>query len=327
MARSTALLLALAALLAAPLSTAAEPGAKTYRIGYLTLWYSTSDPAQRLALGEALRARGYREGERLLFEGRYAEGRIDRLPELASELVRQRVDIIVAVSTPAGVAAKQATSTIPIVVAGSGDMVDSGLVVDTERPGGNVTGVQFLRPQLAMRQMEILKQIVPWAGRLAFLGNPDVSSDVSFFRALERQASTSSVRVELVPARTELDYRLAFARLLEIRAQGLIVAPSVPQFDPSKRVVKQVSQNRLPAMYPGRQFVEAGGLISYFADPSDQGRRIATYVDKILKGARPGDLPVEQYARYELTVNLRTAKTFGLTVPLSIIEQAAAVIR
>src|SRR5262245_18823220 len=165
---------------------------KVSRCGYLSLWYSTSDPLQRLALSEALRGRGYLEGERIVFESRYADGKIERLPDLAAELVRLRVDVIVAVSTPAGIAAKHATATIPIVVAGSGDMIDSGLIADTRRPGGNVTGVQFLRPQLAAWPLEIIKQVVPAAVRLGFIGNPDVPSDVSFFRALERQAPASA---------------------------------------------------------------------------------------------------------------------------------------
>src|SRR5215510_4088663 len=300
---------------------------KVSRLGYLSLWYSTSDPVQRLALSEALRGRGYLEGERIVFESRYADGKIERLPDLAAELVRLRVDVIVAVSTPAGIAAKHATSAIPIVVAGSGDMVDSGLVANTQRPGENVTGVQFLRPQLAVRQLEILKQVVPAAARLGFLGNPDVPSDLSFFRALERQAPASAATIELVPVRSELDYRLAFARLVDTRAQGLIVAPSLTQIDPSRSLVHLVSQNKLPTMYPGRQFVEAGGLLSYFADPADQGRHVAVYVDKILRGMAPGELPVEQYASYELAVNLRTAKALNLTVPAALVQQAAAVFR
>ncbi len=327
MLRRAVLLVTMAALLAVPGARRAEAAGKVYHLGYLSLWYSTSDPVQRLTLSEALRARGYNEGDRLVFESRYADGKMERLPDLAAELVRLRVDVIVAVSTPAGIAAKGATSTIPIVVAGSGDMVDSGLVADTQRPGGNVTGVQFLRPQLAVRQMEILKQVVPTAARLGVLGNPDVPSDVSFFRALERQAPASSVTVELVPVRTDLDYRPAFARLVDTRAQGLIVAPSLTQIDPSRSVVRLVSQNKLPTMYPGRQFVEAGGLISYFADPADQGRHVAVYVDRILRGAAPANLPVEQYASYELVVNLRTAKALNLTVPTALVQQAAAVFR
>jgi putative tryptophan/tyrosine transport system substrate-binding protein len=258
---------------------------------------------------------------------RYAGGKIERLPELAGELVQRHVDVIVAVSTPAGLAARQATSTIPIVVAGSGDMVDSGLVADTARPGGNVTGVQFLRPELAVRQMEILKQIVPEAARLAFLGNPDIPSDVSFFRALERQAPSAGVTIRFVHARTDADYRIAFGIMVQSRVQGLIVGASVTQIDPSRKVVRLVSQKKIPAMYPGQQFVEAGGLVSYFANPADQGRHVAVYVDKILKGARAGDLPVEQYTAYELAINLRTAKPLLVTIPSALLREAVDVIR
>lgn len=327
MRRLVAGLLALAAGLAAPPPAPAQQAGKVYRIGYLTLWFSTSDPTLRLALAEGLRARGYHEGDRIIFESRYAQGKIERLPELAGELVQRHVDVIVAISTPAGLAARQATSTIPIVVAGSGDMVDSGLVDDTARPGGNVTGVQFLRPELAVRQMEILKQIVPEAARLALLGNPDIPSDVSFFRALERQAPSSGVTIRFVHARTDADYKIAFDTMVQSRVQGLIVGASVTQIDPSRKVVRLASQKKIPAMYPGRQFVEAGGLISYFANPADQGRHVAVYVDKILKGARPGSLPVEQYAGYELAINLRTAKSLFVTIPSDLLRQAVDVFR
>jgi putative ABC transport system substrate-binding protein len=321
----TAVLLIIVALLATRAAVGAEGAEKVYRLGYLSFWYSTSDSVQRLALSEGLRTRGYLEGERLVVERRYAEGKIERLPDLAAELVRLRVDVIVAVSTPAGLVAKRATSTIPIVVAGSSDMVESGLVADPQRPGGNVTGVQFLRPQLVVRQMEILKQVVPTASRLGFLGNPNVPSDAALFRALERRAAASAVSIGLV-TRTDLD-RLTFARLADTRIQGLIVGPSMTEIDPSRSLVRMAAENKLPTMYPGRQFVEAGGLISYFADPADQGRHVAVYVDKILRGAAPADLPVEQYASYELAINLRTAKALNLTVPSALVEQAAAVFR
>ena len=327
MLRRTAVLLTIVALLATRAAVGAEGAGKVYRLGYLSFWYSTSDSVQRLGFSEELRTRGYLEGERLVVERRYADGKIERLPDLAAELVRLRVDVIVAVSTPAGLAARRATSTIPIVVAGSSDMVDSGLVADTQRPGGNVTGVQFLRPQLVVRQMEILKQVVPNASRLGFLGNPDVPSDASFFRALERRAAAAAMSIELAPVRTDLDYRLTFARLVDTRVQGLIVGPSITEIDASRSVVRMAAQNKLPTMYPGRQFVEAGGLISYFADPADQGRHVAVYVDKILRGAAPAHLPVEQYASYVLAVNLRTAKALNLTVPSALVEQAAAVFR
>ena len=322
-----ATVLALLIVLAAPAPAPAQQAKKVYRVGYLTLWYSTSDPAHRLALAEGLRARGYREGDNLVFESRYAEGKIERLPDLASEFAWRRVDVIVAVSTPAGLAAKQATSTIPIVVAASGDMLDSGLVADTSRPGGNVTGLQVLRSELAVRQIEILKQVAPSAAQLAFIGNPDIPSEVSFFRVLERKAPSLDVTIRFVQVRAEADYKMAFPALVAGRVDGLIVGTSVTQFDPSKKIVRLVAQNRIPAMYPGRQFVEAGGLISYFANPSDQGHHVAVYVEKILKGAKPGDLPIEQYAKFELAVNLRTAKALFLTIPSALLHQAVDVFR
>jgi len=206
-------------------------------------------------------------------------------------------------------------------------MLDSGLVADPSRPGGNVTGLQLLSPELAVRQLEILKQVAPSAAQLAFIGNPDIASELSFFRVLERKAPSLDVTMRFVHARSEADYRTAFASMVEGGVNGLIVGTSVTQFDPARKVIRLVSQHRIPAMYPGRQFVEAGGLISYFADPSDQGRRVAVYVDKILKGAKPGDLPIEQYASFELAINLRAAKTLYLTVPSALLNQAVGVFR
>lgn len=327
MRRGIAIALAVLTVVAAPVAAAPPPAAKAVRIGYLTLWYSTSDPALRLAVAEGLRARGYREGDNLVFESRYAEGKIERLPDLAAELVRQRVDVIVAVSTPAGLAARQATSTIPIVVSGAGDILGSGLVANASRPGGNVTGLQVLRPELAVRQLEILRQVAPRASRLAFIGNPDIPSEISFFQVLERTAPSLGATMRFVLVRNETDYRMAFASMGGGRINGLIVGTSVTQFDAAKKVIRLVSQNRIPAMYPGRQFVEAGGLISYFVDPSDQGRHVAVYVEKILKGAKPGDLPIEQYARFELAINVRTARVLFLTVPAALLNQAVEVFR
>jgi len=319
-------MLVLLVLVATP-GAARTEAARMHRIGFLSPWFSTSDPVQRLALIDGLRARGYREGEGFVFESRYAEGRLEQLPQLAAQLVERKVDVVIAVSTLAGIAAKAATTSIPIVVAGSGDMVASGLVANTAHPGGNVTGIQFLRPELAVRQLEIITQLVPGATRLAFFGNPDVPSDIAFFHALEGRAASSRWNVRLVPVKAEADYKGAFPRLVEERVQALIVGASATQFDPSRSIVRLVAQNKIPALYPGRQFVEAGGLLSYFAHPGDQGRLVATYVDKILGGARPGDLPVEQYTRYELTINLRTARALGLTIPSALREQAASLLR
>lgn len=304
-----------------------EQVGRRYRIGYLTPWYSTSDAVQRLAFVEGLRARGHREGEELVFESRYAEGKLEQLPELAGQLVQRQVDVIVAVSIPAGLAAKGVTSTIPIVVAANGDLVDSGLVTDAARPGGNVTGIQFLRPEVALRQMEILTQLVPGATRLAYLGDPDVPSDLASFRALQAQASSLRATIQFLPAKAEPDYRVAFSRMVEQGIQGLVVGASVTRFDASRSVVRLAARHKIPAMHPGREFVEAGGLASYFANAADRGRLVAIYVDKILRGARPGDLRVEQYSRYELIINLRTARTLGLTVPPSLRAQAASVLR
>ena len=324
--RRVAAICALLVALAMPGQACSEQG-KPYRIGYLTPWYSTTNAVQRLALFEALRARGYREGNEIVLESRYAEGKLEQLGELAAQLVERRVDIIIALSIPAGLAAKGATSSIPIVVAANGDLVASGLVADAMRPAGNVTGVQFTRPELAARQLEILAQLVPSATRLAYLGDPDVRSDLAFFRVLESRAAALRLRIELLPAKAEVDYRTAFPRMVEQGVQGLIVGASVAVWDVSRSVVRLTAQNRIPAIYPGREFAEAGGLVSYFVNAADQGRLVAVYVDRILKGARPGDLPVELYGRYELTINLRTARTLGLTVPSALRAQAASVLR
>ncbi|HTY80142.1 MAG TPA: ABC transporter substrate-binding protein [Candidatus Bathyarchaeia archaeon] len=321
--RRLLIICALLVALAAPVQVRPEQAGKPYRIGYLTPWYSTSNAALRLALLDALRARGLREGEEVVFESRYADGRFEQLGELAAQLAQLRVDVIVALSIPAGLAARGATSTIPIVVAANGDLAESGLVADAARPGGNVTGVQLVRPELAVRQLEILAQLVPGATRFAYLGNPDIPSDVALFRVLEGRAAAARVAMHLLPAKSESDYRAVFPRVTEQHIQGLIVGASVAVWDVARSIVRHTAQNKVPAIYPGREFVEAGGLVSYFVSASQQGQLVAAYVDRILKGARPGDLPVELNGRYELTINLRTARTLGLTIPPALRAQAA----
>src|SRR5262245_27455896 len=289
--RRVTVICAFLAALTAPSQAGSVPG-KPYRIGYVTPWYSTTNAVQRLALLQALRARGYREGDEIVLESRYAEGKVEQLGELAAQLVERRVDLIVALSAPAGLAAKAATSSIPIVVVANGDLVEAGLVAGAARPGGNVTGIQLTRPELAVQQLEILVQLVPSATRLAYLGDPDVRSDLAAFRALESRAAASRLSLQLLPARNEVDYRTTFPRMVEQRTQGIIVGASVRVWDVMRSTVRLTAQNKIPAVYPGREFVESGGLASYFANGGDLGRLTAAYVDRILKGARPGDLPV-----------------------------------
>ena len=311
----------------APRSAMAQPPAKVWRIGLLSLWYSTSDPALRLGILDGLRRMGYRQGQNLVVENRYADGKAEQLPALASDLVQRRVDLIVALSTQAGLAAKQATSTVPIVVAACGDLVGSGLVADPSRPGGNLTGLQFLSRELAVRQMELLKQISPRTARLALLGDPDDLSEVAFYKIMERSAPSAGVTVRFVELRTDNDLPAAFTAMVGSRVDGLAVASSVSQRDPSMKIVRQAAKNRIPAIYPGAQFVKEGGLISYFTDLSEQGHHAAAYVSRILKGAKAGDLPVEQPTKFDLAVNAKTAKALGLTVPPALVGRADEVTR
>ena len=318
-----------AALLASPLAAEAQQAAKVARIGYLSPNLAANRHMQE-AFRQGLRDLGYVEGRNLVIEYRDAEGKADRLPALAAELVALKVDVIVAAGPPAALAAKQATRTLPIVFASSGDPVTSGLVTSLARPGGNVTGLSAVAPELVGKCLEQLKQAVPGVSRVAVLWQPGglgERTDKYILKEAEVAARALGVRLQFVEARGPADFDRAFSDMTRARAGALTVL-STPMFvSERRRLVDLAAKNRLPAVYPWREFVDAGGLMSYGPNLADMFRRAATYVDKILKGAKPADLPVEQPTKFELVINLKTAKALGLTIPPSLLGRADEVIQ
>ena len=323
MIRRPSLAVALAlGLLAAPLAAEAQQAAKVARIGYLATNLAAS-PHLREAFRQGLRDLGYVEGRNVVIEYRDAEGKLERLPALAAELVALKVDVIVAAGTPAALAAKQATRTLPIVFAAAADPVTSGLVTSLARPGGNVTGLSSLAPELVGKRLELLKQAVPGVSRVAVLWQPGAlgeRTEKDMLKGAEVAARALGVRLQFVEARGPADFDRAFSDMTRARAGALTVLPSTMFFSERRRLVDLAAKNRLPAVYPLREFVDAGGLMSYGPNLADLFRRAATYVDKILKGAKPADLPVEQPTKFELVINLKTAKALGLTIPPSLLR-------
>ena len=310
--------------LSASLDAEAQQAGKVARIGWLAVKL-----APNLHLSEAfrqgLRDLGYVEGRNVVIEYRDAEGKFERLPALAAELVALKVDVIVAPSTPAALAARQATKTIPVIFAALGDPVTSGLVTSLARPGGNVTGVSFLSPELVGKRLERLTQAVPGAGRVAVLWQPgDVPESTAKDLRTEAEVAARAlgVRLQVVEARGPTDFDRAFSEMTKAHVDALSVLTSAMLFTERGRLVALAAKHRLPAVYPWREGADAGGLMSYGPNLPDLYRRAATYVDKILKGAKPGDLPVEQPTKFELVINMKTAKALGLTIPQSLLVGA-----
>ena len=317
-------------LLAAPFGAEAEQAAKIARIGYLKS--SLGDKAQPPdAFRQGLRDLGYFEGRNLVIEYREADGgNAERLPALATELIALRVDVIVASGTLAALAAKQATKTLPIVLSPAGDPVGSGLVTSLARPGGNVTGLSALAPELVGKRLELLKQAVPGIARIAILWQPGAFGERTEKDTLKRAdvaARDLGVPVQFVEARGPADFAKAFSDMTRARAGALTVLPSNMFNSERRRLVDLAADKRLPAVYSAREIVEAGGLMSYGPSLADLNRRATTYVDKILKGTKPADLPVEQPTKFELVINLKTAKDLGLTIPPSVLARADEVIQ
>jgi len=306
----------------APLALEAQPTAKIARIGYLAIDQAAS-PHLREAFLQELRDLGYIEGRNLVIEYRSAEGKSEQLPALAAELVALKVDVIVAPSTVAALAAKQATRTLPIVSVAI--PVTSGLVTSLARPGGNVTGLSFFSPELVGKCLEQLKLAVPAVSRVAALWQPGGQGEPTekeMLKAAEVAARALGVRLQFVEARGPENFDRAFSEMTRARAGALTVLPSNMFISERRRLVDLAAKNRLPAVYPWREFVDAGGLMSYGLNVADLFRRAATYVDKILKGAKPADLPVEQPTKFELVINLKTAKVLGLTIPQPLQQRA-----
>ncbi len=326
--RIVALLVGLGFLLL-PLAGDAQQAGKVYRLGFLQNSPPTIPGVARNleAFRQGLSERGWAKGQNIVIEYRYAEGRVERFPSLAAELVSLKVDVIVVVSTPGARAAKEATTTIPIVMAYVFDPVGLGVVASLARPGGNVTGVAFVAgPEIAGKYLELLKEIVPKLSRVAVLSNPDSPASPFLLRETQAAAQVLAVKPQLLEVRSPNELEGAFAAMSRERADALLVLPHPFNFYHAKQIADLAAKSRLPAVYPFRESVEAGGLMAYAADAPDMFRRAATYVDKILKGAKPADLPVEQPTRFELVVNLKTAKALHLTIPRALLLRADQVV-
>jgi putative ABC transport system substrate-binding protein len=315
---------------AAPLAAEAQQAAKVARIGFLRSNLAANPHLQEAFL-QGLRDLGYVEGRNVVIEYRDAEGKLERLPALAAELVALKVDVIVTGGgTPTALAAKQATRTLPIVFASAPDPVTDGLVTSLARPGGNVTGLSNLSPELVGKRLEQLKQAVPGVSRVAVLWQPGVMgerTEKDMPKAVEVAARALGVRPQFVEARGPADVDRAFSDMTRARAGALTVSGSAMFFNERRRLVDLAAKNRLPTVFPLKEYVDAGGLMAYGPNLPDLFRRAATYVDKILKGAKPGDLPVEQPTKFELVINLKTAKALGLTIPQSLLGRADQIIQ
>jgi len=315
-------------LLAPPLATEAQPADKVARIGYLSVDVATNAHLREAFL-QGLRDLGYVEGRNVVIEYRDAEGKPERLPALAAELVALRVDVIVAGGTPHALAAYQATRILPIVFAAA-DVVTGGRVASLARPGGNVTGVAVItQEELIGKRLELLKQAVPGVSRVAVLWQPGAQSERTekdILMRAEVAARALGLRVQFVEARSPKDFDRAFSEMTGARAGALTMVTSSMMFTSRRRLVDLAAKNRLPTASTFREYADDGGLMAYGPSVPDLFRRAATYVDKILKGAKPGDLPIEHPMKYELVINLKTAKALGLTIPPSLLSRADQII-
>jgi putative tryptophan/tyrosine transport system substrate-binding protein len=322
------LVYALAALILATIHLAeAQQAAKVPRIGILELGSPSASADSHKAFQEGLRELGYVEGKNMILEYRYAGGKLALLPELATDLVRLKVDAMVTRSTAAIRAAKNASKTIPIVFAAAGAPVEDGLVSSLARPGGNVTGLALLSAELDGKKIELLKEAVPKVTRVGFLWTVGNARGDLRVREVEAAAKTLGLRLQSLGVTGSDDFEKVFEAAKNAGVQALTVVPSPLLFTHRALIFDFVTKNRLPAMYSTSDFVEAGGLMSYGPDLLDNWRRAATYVDKILKGAKPADLPVEQPMKFELVINLKTAKQIGLTITQSVLYRADKVVK
>jgi putative ABC transport system substrate-binding protein len=327
MKRFIGLLSIFVTLAAGGVAVQAQQPKKVYRIGYLSSFDPAGESARSEGIWLALRELGYVEGQNIAIEYRYAEGKRDRFPELAAELVRLKPDVIVTPATPASLAAKEATSTIPIVFAGVADAVGAGLVPNLVRPGGNITGLTTISAELSGKRLELLKELVPRASHVAVLYNPD---DVTkTLDLLQTGVPARALGVTLPPAavRDPAGFEPAFAALLQARARALISFGDVFTLRHRAEIVDFAAKHQLPAMYELRAFVQAGGLMAYGPRLADMVQQIALYVDRLLKGAKPADLPVEQPMKFELVINLKTAQALGHPIPPTLLFQADEVLR
>lgn len=310
------------AVLAAPLAAKAQQVKRMRRIGWLSPAAATDGLG---SLRTGLRELGYLEGQNITIEARWADGRSERLPELAAELVRLPVDVLCTEGTQASAAAKQATSTIPIVFANVAFPDRSGLVASSAQPGGNITGVAFMGPEYGKR-LELLKEAQPKISRVALIFNPDNPASVLALKETQRWASPLGIRLEPQEFRGPRDFERVFGAIAGKRPDALITTADPLIASYRKRIVDFAAKQRLPSMYPSREFVDAGGLMFYGGSIPEMYRRAAVYVDRIFKGARPGDLAIEQPTKFDMVINLKTAKALGVTIPQSILVRADRVI-
>ena len=313
------------ALLAAPLVAKAQPTAKVARVGVLGDRPGNAADELRQTFGEL----GWAVGQNIVFEFRAAEGRFERFSGLAKELVDLNVDVVLTMATPATLAAKNATKTIPIVFMFVADPVGGGFVASLARPGGHLTGLSSINLELSAKRLELLKEAIPGASRVAVLWHAGTATDPVYremIRLTEVGARSLGVQLQVVEVRDSTELGEAFAAMARKGAQALLVVPG-PMFSAERRQLADLAlKNRLPTMFGDWGHAQAGGLMGYAANPLEQFRRAATYVDKILKGAKPGDLPVEQPTKFELVINLKTAKALGLTIPPAVLARADEVI-
>ena len=331
MDRRRFLLTSLAGALGAPLLGQAQQGGKARRVGLLTT-FSSQHPQRELsdAFRRGLRELGYVEGQNIVIEYRSSEGRAERLPELFAELARLKVDLILVLGgTPEARTAKQANVTVPVIAPAMGDPVADGVVASLAHPGGNITGSTFLGPSLVPKRVELLKEAIPGVSSVAALWHPQAYGDRTMremLRETDAAAKKLSVRLHLQEARSVNDFDRAFSLMVREHARALVVLPSPMFYGEHKRIVELALTSRLPAIFAFKEAAEAGSLMSYGANLSDLFRRAAIQADKILKGAKPADLPVEQPTTFELAINLKTAKALGLTIPPSLLARADQVI-
>lgn len=315
-----------AALLVAAFPVVAQQGAKTPRVGILFYGFPpASEPAPR-AFVDGLRGLGWVEGQNVLLEWRYAEGRTDRYPALAADLITLKVDALVAMSTPAALAAKQATTTIPTIAVAVSDPVGSGLVASLAKPGGNITGLSLLAPELSAKRLDLFKQAMPKLTRAAVLWNTANAGMVLRFRETEAASRALGVAIDSVGVRGPGDFEDAFATISKHRPDALLVLADTVTIAHRRRTIEFAAANRLPAIYEVRDFTDDGGLMSYGISMPEHFRRAAIFVDKVLRGLKPADLPVEQPSKFELVINMKTAKTLGLTIAPAVLLRADHII-
>ena len=321
------LILIAAVLLSVAVVAEAQQAKKVPRIGFQSASFPSTSLARIEAFRQGLRELGYVEGKSIIIERRYAEGKLDRLSEFAAEWVRLKVDVIVTAAPSSTRAAKEATSTIPIVMAFDSDPVGNGFVASLARPGGNITGLSSLAPEISGKQLELLKEIVPRLSHVAVLRTSTLPGDAHMLKEIELAAGALGVKLQYLDVLSPKDIETAFRAASKGRADAVLTLASPILESHRKQIADLAVKNRLPAIYHVPEFVEAGGLMSYGVSFIDLYRRAATYVDKILKGAKPADLPVEQPTKFEFIINLKAAKQIGLTIPPNVLARADKVIK